>query len=374
MKVRAAVLETIGLPAPYAESRPLKIREVDLDPPGAGEVLIRVHAAGLCHSDLSVVSGDRPRPVPMVLGHESAGEVIECGPGVTDLRPGDRVVLVFMPSCGGCMPCMEGRPALCEPGAASNGAGTLLSGGRRLHLDGRPVNHHVGVSCFADHAVVSRRSCVKIDGDLSYGEAALFGCAVLTGVGAVINTARVQAGTTVAVLGLGGVGFSALLAAVASGAREVVALDLSESKLALARELGATATVDASRPGAADEVRELTRGGVDFAFEMAGAIPAMELAWRITRRGGSTVSAGLPHPEKRFQLPPVQMVAEERTLRGSYIGSAVPARDIPRYIEMYRRGKLPVDRLMGERLTLDDINRGFDRLATGQAMRDVVLF
>jgi len=374
MKVRAAVLETIGLPAPYAESRPLKIREVDLDPPGAGEVLIRVHAAGLCHSDLSVVSGDRPRPVPMVLGHESAGEVIECGPGVTDLRPGDRVVLVFMPSCGGCMPCMEGRPALCEPGAASNGAGTLLSGGRRLHLDGRPVNHHVGVSCFADHAVVSRRSCVKIDGDLSYGEAALFGCAVLTGVGAVINTARVQAGTTVAVLGLGGVGFSALLAAVANGAREVVALDLSESKLALARELGATATVDASRPGAADEVRELTRGGVDFAFEMAGAIPAMELAWRITRRGGSTVSAGLPHPEKRFQLPPVQMVAEERTLRGSYIGSAVPARDIPRYIEMYRRGKLPVDRLMGERLTLDDINRGFDRLATGQAMRDVVLF
>src|SRR6185369_3005792 len=374
MKVRAAVLETIGLPAPYAESRPLKIREVDLDPPGAGEVLIRVHAAGLCHSDLSVVSGDRPRPVPMVLGHESAGEVIECGPGVTDLRPGDRVVLVFMPSCGGCMPCMEGRPALCEPGAASNGAGTLLSGGRRLHLDGRPVNHHVGVSCFADHAVVSRRSCVKIDGDLSYGEAALFGCAVLTGVGAVINTARVQAGTTVAVLGLGGVGFSALLAAVASGAREVVALDLSESKLALARELGATATVDASRPGAADEVRELTRGGVDFAFAMAGALPAMELAWRITRRGGSTVSAGLPHPEKRFQLPPVQMVAEERTLRGSYIGSAVPARDIPRYIEMYRRGKLPVDRLMGERLTLDDINRGFDRLATKQAMRDMVLF
>jgi alcohol dehydrogenase len=374
MRVRAAVLETIGLPAPYAESRPLKIREVELDPPGAGEVLIRVHAAGLCHSDLSVISGDRPRPVPMVLGHESAGEVIECGGGVTDLAPGDRVVLVFMPSCGGCMPCMEGRPALCEPGAASNGAGTLLSGERRLRLDGRPVNHHVGVSCFADHAVVSRRSCVKIEADLSHAEAALFGCAVLTGVGAVINTARVQAGTTVAVLGLGGVGFSALLAAVASGAREVIAMDLSDSKLALARELGATAAIDASRPTAADEVRQLTRGGVDFAFEMAGAIPAMELAWRITRRGGSTISAGLPHPDKRFQLPPVQLVGEERTLRGSYIGSAVPARDIPRYIEMYRRGKLPVDRLMGERLALEDINRGFDRLATGQALRDVVLF
>jgi alcohol dehydrogenase len=374
MTIRAAVLEAMGLPAPYAQSRPLKIRDVELEPPGTGEVRVRVLAAGLCHSDLSVVNGDRPRPLPMVLGHESAGEVLECGPGVTDLAPGDRVVMVFMPSCGGCLPCQEGRPALCEPGAASNGAGVLLGGGRRIRMDGQPVNHHVGVSCFAEQCVVSRRSCVKVDAELTPAEAALFGCAVLTGVGAVFNTARVQAGSTVAVLGLGGVGFSALLAAVACGARDVVALDLSDDKLAIARELGATATVNASNPGAADEVRALTKGGVDFAFEMAGAIPAMELAWRVTRRGGSTVTAGLPHPDKRFALPPVQMVAEERTLRGSYIGSAVPARDIPRYIALYRRGRLPVDRLMGERLTLDDINRGFDRLATGQALRDVVLF
>ena len=319
MTTRAAVLDTIGLPAPYAQSRPLRVREVELAPPGDGELLIRVRAAGLCHSDLSVISGDRPRPVPMVLGHESAADVVECGPNVHDLRPGDRVVLVFMPSCGGCMPCMEGRPALCEPGAASNGAGTLLSGQRRLSMAGVAVNHHVGVSCFAEHAVVSRRSCVKLDlseAELSHAEAALFGCAVLTGAGAVINTARVQAGSSVAVLGL---------------------------------------------------------GGVDYAFEMAGAIPAMELAWRITRRGGSTVSAGLPHPDKRFALPPVQLVAEERTLRGSYIGSAVPARDIPRYIDLYRRGKLPVNRLMGERLSLDDINVGFDRLAAGSALRDVVI-
>lgn len=374
MRVRAAVLETIGLPAPYAQSRPLQIREVELEPPGHGEVRVKVLAAGLCHSDLSVITGDRPRPVPMVLGHESAGEVLECGPGVTDLAPGDRVAMVFMPSCGCCLPCAEGRPALCEPGAAANGAGTLLGGVRRIRLDGQPVNHHIGVSCFAEQAVLSRKSCVKVDADLTPAEAALFGCAVLTGVGAVINTARVQAGSSVAVLGLGGVGFSALLAAVASGAREIVALDLSDDKLALAQSLGATATFNAARPDAADAVRALTRGGVDYAFEMAGAIPAMELAWRITRRGGSTITAGLPHPDKRFALPPVQMVAEERTLRGSYIGSAVPARDIPRYIEMYRRGKLPVDRLMGERLTLDEINRGFDRMASGQAMRDVVLF
>jgi alcohol dehydrogenase len=374
MKVRAAVLETIGLPAPYAQSRPLQIREVELDPPGTGEVRVRVLAAGLCHSDLSVISGDRPRPVPMVLGHESAGEVLECGPGVTDLAVGDRVAMVFMPSCGGCLPCQEGRPALCEPGAASNGAGTLLGGVRRIRMNGEPVYHHVGVSCFAEQCVLSRKSCVKVDADLSPAEAALFGCAVLTGVGAVINTARVQAGSTVAVLGLGGVGFSALLAAVASGAREVVALDLSEDKLSLAKSLGATATFNAGQADAADAVRALTRGGVDYAFEMAGAIPALELAWRITRRGGSTISAGLPHPDKRFALSPVQLVGEERTLRGSYIGSAVPARDIPRYIDLYRRGKLPVDRLMGERLTLDDINRGFDRMAGGQAMRDVVIF
>ncbi|MFO1326601.1 MAG: zinc-dependent alcohol dehydrogenase family protein [Rubrivivax sp.] len=374
MKIRAAVLEAIGLPAPYAQSRPLKVREVDLDPPGAGEVLVRIRAAGLCHSDLSVISGDRPRPVPMVLGHESAGEVVECGAGVADLAPGDQVILVFMPSCGGCMPCMEGRPALCEPGAAANGAGTLLGGVRRLHADGADMHHHVGVSCFAEYATVSRRSCVKVDADITFAEASLFGCAVLTGAGAVINTARVQAGASVAVLGLGGVGFSALLAAVASGAREVVALDLSEAKLALARELGATATVDAAAPDAAEQVKALTRGGVDHAFEMAGAIPALELAWGLTRRGGSTVSAGLPHPARRFALPPVQMVAEERTLRGSYIGSSVPARDIPRYIQMYQRGRLPVDRLMGERLTLDEINRGFDRLAGGHALRDVVVF
>lgn len=373
MKVRAAVLEKSGASAPYAISQPLRIREVELDPPGPGELLVRIRAAGLCHSDLSVISGDRPRPLPMVLGHESAGEVVECGAGVTDLRAGDRVVLVFMPSCGYCLPCAEGRPALCEPGAASNGAGTLLSGARRLHLDGQALHHHIGVSCFADHAVVSRRSCVKLDAELGFAEASLFGCAVLTGVGAVINTGRLQAGATAAVLGLGGVGFSALLAAVASGAREVLALDLNESKLALARELGATASFNAGDPDAAERVRELTRGGVDCAFEMAGAIGAMELAWRITRRGGSTISAGLPHPDKRFALPPVQLVAEERTLRGSYIGSAVPARDIPRYIALYQRGKLPVDRLMGEQLQMEDINRGFDRMASGLAMRDVLI-
>ena len=374
MKIRAAVLETVGAPAPYATSKPLKVQQVELDPPGPGEVLVRIRAAGLCHSDLSVINGDRPRAVPMVLGHESAGEVVECASDVHDLKPGDRVVLVFVPSCGHCVPCAEGRPALCEPGAVSNGAGTLLSGARRLHRGEARLNHHTGVSCFAEYAVVSRRSCVKIDADIDMAEAAMFGCAVLTGVGAVINTARVQAGCTVAVLGLGGVGLNALLAAVTCGAREVVAIDLNDDKLQLARELGATLTVNASSATAADEVRDATRGGVDYAFEMAGAIKAMELAYRITRRGGSTITAGLPNPEHRFSFSPVSMVGEERTLRGSYIGSSVPARDIPRYIDLYLRGKLPIDKLMGERIALDDVNAGFDRLATGHSLRDVLVF
>lgn len=374
MKIRAAVLERIGAPAPYAQSLPLRIREVDLDPPGPGEVLVRIRAAGLCHSDLSVINGSRPRPVPMVLGHESAGEVVEVAKDVRDLKPGDRVVLVFVPSCGGCVPCAEGRPALCEPGAVSNTASTLLSGERRLHIGETALNHHTGVSCFAEYAVVSRRSCVKLEADLSFAEAALFGCAVLTGVGAVINTARVQAGSTVAVLGLGGVGLNALLAAVASGAREIVAIDLNDDKLALARELGATMTVNAGEDGAAESIRSATKGGVEYAFEMAGSIKAMELAYRITRRGGTTITAGLPSPEHKFSFSPVSLVGEERTLRGSYIGSSVPVRDIAKYVDLYQRGKLPVNRLMGEQIALADINSGFDRLATGHSLRDVVVF
>lgn len=374
MKIRAAVLHEVGASAPFAQSQPLKIEELDLDPPGPGEVLVKIKAAGLCHSDLSVINGVRPRPVPMALGHEAAGEVVQLGEGVTDLKPGDQVVLVFVPSCGHCMPCAEGRPALCEPGAEANSKGTLLSGARRIHQNAHDVNHHVGVSAFADHAVVSRNSCVKIDADIDPAEAALFGCAVLTGVGAVINTARVQAGTTVAVLGLGGVGLCAMLGALAAGARQVIAIDLHDSKLEVARSLGATATVNARDPDAIEKVKALTGGGVDYAFEMAGSVQAMEAAYRMTRRGGMTVTAGLPPPGHTWNLQQVSLVAEERTVKGSYIGSCVPSRDIPRYIGLYQAGKLPIDRLMGERMALSDINRGFDRLDAGESLRDLIVF
>lgn len=374
MKTRAAVLHELNKPAPFATSKPLKIEEIDLDAPGPGEVLVKMTAAGLCHSDLSVINGVRPRPVPMALGHEASGTVMQVGDGVSDLKPGDRVVLVFVPSCGHCLPCMEGRPALCEPGAETNGKGTLLSGGRRLHLGAHYVNHHVGVSAFAEHAVVSRRSCVKIEQDIDLVEAALFGCAVLTGVGAVVNTARVQPGQSAAVIGLGGVGMCALLGAVASGATDIVAIDLNDGKLEMAKRLGATHVVNARDPDAIARVKEATRGGVDFAFEMAGVVPAMELSYRVTKRGGTTVTASLPHPQHNWPLQQVSLVAEERTIKGSYIGSCVPARDVPRYIGLYLAGKLPIDKLLGERLTLDDINRGFDKLDAGESMRDLVVF
>ena len=260
MKIKAAVLHKMGAELPYAKSKPLTIEEVELDGPGRGEVLVKIGAAGLCHSDLSVIEGNRPRPTPMVLGHEAAGIVEKLGPDVDDLKVGDHVVMVFVPSCGHCLPCAEGRPALCEPGAAANGAGTLLSGQRRLHRGGADVYHHLGVSAFAEYATVSRRSLVKIDQELPLEEAALFGCAVLTGVGAVINTAKVPAGSSVAVIGLGGVGLSSLLGALVVGARRVVAVDLSDDKLGLARQLGATDTFNPGSPGAIEEIKAATGG------------------------------------------------------------------------------------------------------------------
>ena len=374
MKVRAAVLNAMGATMPYAKSKPLTIEEVELRDPGPGEVLVRMGAAGLCHSDLSVINGDRPRPTPMALGHEAAGVVEALGPGTSDLKKGDHVVLVFIPSCGHCNPCAEGRPALCEPGAASNTAGTLLSGERRIFKDGKPIHHHMGCSAFAEAAVVSRHSLVKVDSDLPLDEAALFGCAVLTGVGAVVNTARVRAGNSVAVVGLGGVGLASVLGAVAAGARATVAVDLSDEKLALAKALGATHTFNAADPDLIAKVKEATRGGVDFAIEMAGSTRAFETAYRITRRGGTTVTAGLPPPNATWAMPSTNLVAEERTIKGSYIGTCVPSRDLPRYIELYKGGKLPVNKLMSGRMKLEQINEGFDLLHEGKAVRQVVTF
>lgn len=371
--ITTALLVDSGRSRPYESSAPIEVTQAHLADPGPGELLVRVRAAGLCHSDLSVINGSRPRPVPMALGHEAAGEVVAVGEHTT-INPGDHVVLAFVPACGECGPCVGGRPALCRPGGQANRDGTLLGGGMRISLaDGRRPYHHLGVSAFADHIVVSERSAVRIDPTIPFDVAALFGCAVLTGAGATLYSAQVRPGDTVAVVGLGGVGLSALLAARAAGAATIVAVDLVEHKRQRALELGATHAVPGGEEARAG-VREITGGGADQVIETTGVPAALEDAYAATRPGGTTVTVGLPNAEAQISLPALSLVAEERTLRGSYLGSCVPRRDIPRFADMYRAGTLPVEALLSDRIGLQDINAAFDRLAEGSALRQVVLF
>lgn len=367
MKIMAAVLHACGgHQRPYGAGAPLSVQPLDLDPPRPGELLVRIDAAGLCHSDLSVINGDRPRPMPMALGHEAAATVVALGsPDDGLFSVGDRVVLVFLPACGECVPCQSGEAYLCPNGAAANGEGRLLNGGVRLHDAGAPVRHHLGVSAFASHAVVDRRSAVKIDADVPPEIAALFGCAVLTGVGAVLNTAAVRAGESLLVYGLGGVGLSAVLGAVAAGAQPVMAVDPSPEKRALALELGAARAVDPS------EAADLPKA--DIVIETVGRAAVLAQAYAAARRGGRVVTVGLPNPAEMLSIPAVSLVAEAKTLMGSYMGSSIPARDIPRYIALWKAGRLPVDRLLSSVNPLSAINGLMDELADGRAIRQIVV-
>lgn len=362
MKIRGAVLEEIGRPRPYSQSAPLSVSELDLADPGHGELLVRIEAAGLCHSDLSVVDGNRVRPTPMLLGHEAAGVVEKIG-GTSDLATGQRVVMTFLPRCGQCTSCATDGLAPCIPGSAANGAGTLLSGGTRLTRDGAPVLHHLGVSGFATHAVVDRRSVVPVDADVPPVVASLLGCAVLTGGGAVLNAGRPRPGQTVAVVGMGGVGMAAMLTALAHSDVRVVAVDRLPEKLHRARELGAHDAV--ADPG------DIT---ADIVIEAAGHPAALDTAIAMTAPGGKTITVGLPHPDARITLSPLALVADGRSLIGSYLGSAVPSRDIPRFIELWRAGRLPVESLVSDSISLDDINSGMDALADGRAVRQIITF
>lgn len=374
MEITAAVLERSGdNPRPYADNAPLKLARLTLDAPQPGELLIRIDAAGLCHSDLSVVNGDRPRPMPMALGHEATGIIEALGPGGDrEFAVGDRVILAFLPSCGECTRCKTGEPYMCSNGAVANGEGRLLNGGRRLHdACGDEVHHHLGVSAFATHVVVDRRSAVKVDRDIPPHIAALFGCAVLTGAGAVINSAQVRPGENVLIYGLGGVGLSALLAARASGAGILIAIDPSAEKRAIAEELGAIALA----PEDADEklAAHFPDGGADVVIETVGKAAVLRAAYKAGRRGGRIVTVGLPNPSEMLDIPAVSLVAEGKSLIGSYMGSAIPARDIPRYIAMWRSGRLPVEKLLTSISPLSEINGLLDRLASGEAIRQVIV-
>jgi alcohol dehydrogenase len=273
------------------------------------------------------------------------------------------------------MPCLTGHPALCENGAASNAAGTLLNGEKRLlSINHDELHHHMGVSAFAEYAVVSKQSLVKIPRTLPFEIAALFGCAVITGVGAVVNTAGMRPGQHILITGLGGVGLAALLGAIAAGAGKVIACDLNPEKRKMAEQLGASLVIDPAEGHALEKLRDFTSGGVDISAEFAGAIPALEFAYQATRRGGKTVTAGLPHPDKKISISPTRLVGDEKSFMGSYLGSCIPSRDIPAYIELYQRGRLPVDKLLTHRISLSQVNEGFERLAAGEAVRQVMIF
>lgn len=372
MEITAAVLDSTGHRGSLTEAKPLRQATLTLAPPESDELLVRIEAAGLCHSDLSVINGDRPRQTPMVLGHEAVGTVIEAGLHASrQFAGGDRVILTFIPSCGHCPSCLSGQGYLCPNGVKANGDGVLLGGGVRLSEGGCAVHHHLGVSAFASHAVVDRRSAVKVPRDIPVEIAALFGCAVLTGVGAVLNTAALRAGESVAIYGLGGVGLAALMGAIAGGSRSVVAIDPVAEKRALALELGAAAAFDpADEP---DAILSALGGRPDLVVETVGRANVLATAYALARPGGRIVSVGLPHPSETLSISAVSLVAESKTLMGSYMGSSIPARDIPRYIALWRAGRLPVERLLSSVSPMSEINDLFDRLASGQAVRLIVL-
>ncbi|GAA2097314.1 alcohol dehydrogenase catalytic domain-containing protein [Brevibacterium salitolerans] len=390
MQITGAVLTEIGRPRPYAESEPLELQTLELDAPGPDEVLIRVRAAGLCHSDLSVVDGNRPRPVPMLLGHEASGVVEQVGANVTDLEAGQQVSTVFLPRCGECAACLTDGKLPCTPGSAVNNAGTLVGGHVRLHgasgtgsadtgsddgsgtgsgpdLGTGTMHHHLGVSGFATHAVLHRSSVVPVGADVPPEIAAVLGCAVLTGGGAVLNAGKPADGDDIMIVGLGGVGMAALLTALSLRLGRVIGVDANPEKLARASQLGAHAVHTPA---------EVADQGVKapVVVEAAGHPRAFETAFQATAPGGTTVTVGLPAPDAVSSITPLTLTAEARTVVGSYLGSAVPSRDIPVYERLWREGRLPVEELISSRIRLEDINASLDALADGRAVRQVILF
>jgi alcohol dehydrogenase len=362
-----AVLTSVHNEQPYAQHRPLTVCEIQIDDPGPGEVLVQMEAAGLCHSDLSRVNGDRVGVAPVLLGHEGCGRVLALGEGVHDIAVGDKVAMVFHTRCGECAACTGARWSLCPAGLSTAAAGELLGGGRRLrNAHGQVLHHHAGVSAFAEHAVVDRRTLVVIPDAVPSPVGALLGCALLTGGGAVLNAGQISAGDEVAVIGLGGVGLAAAMVAAGRGAR-VTAIDLLETKLDMAVSVGA---LDTTTPDAA-----LAEGRrFDVVVEAVGRTQALEAAIQLTRVGGRTVTVGLPHPSAQICISAASLVLEARSVIGSYLGSGDPAADIAEYAAMYLRGDLPVDKLISRHIRLHDLNDALDHLTAGEVARQVVIF
>jgi S-(hydroxymethyl)glutathione dehydrogenase/alcohol dehydrogenase len=365
--LKAAILE--------ASATDLVVEQIDCQEPQAGEVLVRIAASGVCHSDLHVIHGTQTTPLPVVLGHEGAGIVEAVGPNVTRVKVGDHVVLSWVPYCGQCVHCLAGRPNLCSAAYAVMAKGTLLDGTSRLSRSGKPVYHYSFISSFAEYAVVPESGCVVIEPDIPLDKAALVGCAVMTGVGAAINTAHVQPGSTVAVIGAGGVGLNAIQGARLAGAASIIAIDVNPSKLAHARVFGATHLINAAEVDVDAAIRELTKGvGVDYSFEAVGRQETMRQCWEIARPGGMVVMVGIAPEGKELSLPANRVVREERRLMGSFYGSARPHVDMPMILNLYMAGKLLLDELVTHRFSLEEINDAVHALESGEAIRPVIIY
>ena len=363
--MRAAVLRAPG--------EPLSLEELELAPPGPGEVLVRLKASGVCHSDWNVVSGATPNPLPVVLGHEGAGVVEALGEGVTAVAEGDHVVLSWLPSCGHCFYCVQGRPVLCEWSTPAMLAGTMPDGTTRLATNGSAVYHYSFLSTFAERCVVPEASCIPVRRDVPLEIAALVGCAVMTGVGAAINRARVEPGSVVAVFGCGGVGLSAVLGSRLAGAGAIVAVDPVPFKRDLARELGASDALDPAEGDVPLRVRELTGGrGADYAFETAGAPGLVASAFDTVRPGGMVVAVGIPPADAEVRIPGPRLPREEKIVTGSLYGSCKPHVDMPLVLDLYMAGRLDLDRLVTRTYALDEINDAFAAMNAGEVARGVL--
>jgi S-(hydroxymethyl)glutathione dehydrogenase / alcohol dehydrogenase len=365
MRIQAALL--------FESRRPFEIVEVDLSDPRPGEVLVRIAAAGVCHSDYHLVSGATKHPMPVVAGHEGAGIVESVGPGVASIHPGDHVILNWAPACGRCFYCDRGKSNLCDTYTGPIWAGTMLDGTTRLTLDGRPVYHYCGLASFATHAVVPEQSCVVVRRDVPLAVAALVGCAVATGVGAAMYTAQVRPGDSVAVFGCGGVGLCILQGAKLCGAQTLIAIDTNPQKMEIARRFGATHAIPAG-PDALASIRQATAGrGVDHAFEAVGLPAVQEAALDAVRPGGNLILAGLSPMGTGTNLPGALLTRQEKTVKGSYYGSVQPQRDFPMLVDLYRSGRLDLDQLISKQYTLAQINDAYDDMLSGRTARGVII-
>lgn len=353
-----------------APHQPLEVTEVELDPPGAGEVLVRIRASGVCHSDLAIIDGTIMSLTPAVLGHEAAGVVEAIGPGVTLVKEGDHVIASWVAACRHCYHCVRGQPQLCMSAVGKNGM--MDDGGTRFHYQGGTLYHGLNCATFAEATVLRETAVVPIDATIPFRAAALVGCGVTTGVGAAIRTAVVEPGESVAVIGCGGVGLSVIQGCKLAGAAPIIAIDPVASRRDAALRFGATHALEAGER-ASGQVRDLTGGvNADVVFEVVGKADLQRLAWELTRRGGRTVLVGIPSMMEETAFPSLMLVIGERTIKGSLYGSADPIRDFPWILDLYRNGRLDLDSLITQTLPLSGVNDALDQMRRGEQLRTIL--